>query len=450
MGKNIEADNIVLLFDNYGLDSQNLHKSFQLAGKNYPVVIIDDNGFLPEGVMSVFEYFLGDFTTGENVPSKPRYFNQIKVPEFWEISGNNSAGKVHDLNKERARIFYAEPKHKRLVKVVDWLDDRGVVRSSDHYNKYGALYARTIFNNKGQRVNKSYFSASGKEVIMENYVTKNIILNDGDLVQIFPNRTAFVSYFMKKAGYAQHRVFFNTLSTCFFVERSMQPNGMDDVLFWQEAIHEEIPGNMRVILNGDGNRKAKIMVQKKSAYQKMLALGLTPAQITSLGYIYPFEKENTHKPEALICTNSDNIAECKRIVEALPELHFNIVAITEMSSKLMSMEQYGNVTLYPGVKMKVLEGLFDKCDYYLDINHESEIVSAVQKAFLHNQLVFAFKETLHNPNYVAGEHIFTIAQAEDMIRLLKEVLADEAQMQVHLKMQHEVAGLESVETYLQI
>ena len=165
MGNHVETDKIILLFDNYGLDSRNLHTSFKLTGKDYPVVIIEDDGFLPEGVMSVYEYFLGDFKNAKNIPGKPRYFNQITVPEYWEISANNSSGKAHNLNKERARIFYAEPKHRRLVKVVDWYDDRGVVRSSDHYNKYGALYARTIFNNKGQRVNKSYFSVDGREII---------------------------------------------------------------------------------------------------------------------------------------------------------------------------------------------------------------------------------------------------------------------------------------------
>lgn len=160
MGKSIEQDNIVLLLENYHSESQNLHTSFKQTGKNYPVAVIDDDGFLPDDVISVFGFFLGDFKAEEKVPGKPRYFNQIKVPEHWEISGNNSNGKIHDLNKERGRIFYAAPTQKRFVKVVDWLDDRGVVRSCDHYNKYGTLYARTIFNSKGQKVNKSYFSAS--------------------------------------------------------------------------------------------------------------------------------------------------------------------------------------------------------------------------------------------------------------------------------------------------
>ena len=413
-------------------------------------MIIEDDGFLPEGVMSVYEYFLGDFKNAKNIPGKPRYFNQITVPKYWEISANNSSGKVHNLNKERARIFYAEPKHRRLVKVVDWYDDRGVVRSSDHYNKYGALYARTIFNNKGQRVNKSFFSADGKEIIMENFVTKDIILNDGDIVKIFHTKKDFVIYFLEKAGYAQYRLFFNTLSTPFFVSQFLVDNSKGDVLFWQEPIANEIPGNMQLIFNGQSTRTAKIMVQKKEAYHRLLSLGAPADMIHNLGYIYPFKKKNGHKPEVLICTNSDRIEQCESLVQALPEMHFYITAITEMSSKLMSMDKYENVSLYPGVKMKVLDELFEKCDYYLDINHEGEIVSAVQNAFLYNHLIFAFKETLHNPNYVAAEHVFAAADAEKMIARLKETMADEKVLKTCMAKQHEWAVLEDAEAYLAI
>ncbi len=449
MGNTVK-DNIILLLDNYGEDSKKLHTSFKLAGKNYPVFVIDDDGFLPEGVTSVFGYFLGEFKTGKNIPGKPRYFNQITVPEYWEISANNSSGKVHDLNKERARIFYTEPKHKRLVKVVDWYDDRGVVRSSDHYNKQGALYARTIFNAKGQKVNKSYFSAEGKEIVMENFVTRDIILNEGNTVRIFKTKTDFVAYVLEKAGYAGHRIFFNTLSTSFFVSEHLGDNGKGDVLFWQEPIFEEIPGNMRIILNGNSSRTAKIVVQRQDSYDKMLALGAPANILQKMGFIYPFAKENKGKPEVLICTNSDRIAKLNEIVEALPELHFSIAALTEMSSKLMSMDTYSNVSLYPGVKMRVLDELFEKADLYLDINHESEIVSAVQKAFLHNHLIFAFKETLHNARYVAEEHIYPMEQADALIGEVKAAMGNTERLKAELEAQHKVAMLETKEAYLGI
>ena len=439
--ENIDKDNIILLLDNYGPDSKKLHESFVLAGKDYPVFVIDDDGFLPDNVTSVFSYFLGDYKNSEKVPGKPLYFNQIKVPEYWAISGTNSMGKVHDLNKMRAKIFYALPKHKRLVRVVDWYDDRGVVRFSDHYNKYGALYARTIFNANGQKVTKSYFSADGREIIVENYVTKDIILNEGNVVKIFKNHQEFVSYVLECAGYTGHRVFFNTLSTSFFVSLNLPENGKGDVLFWQEPVADEIPGNMQAILNGTAKRAAKVYVQRKDAYEQLLRLGAPASVISPLGYIYPFKKENRGKKEVLICTNSDNLAEINKLVEALPEMHFSIAALTEMSSKLLSMGRYGNVSLFPNVKMKLLDTLFADADFYLDINHESEIVSAVERAFLHNHLIFAFRETLHNPCYVPKEHIFTKDEVKTLVRELKTVIGNTVRLNEGLERQKAFAML---------
>ena len=51
MEKYIEMKDIILLFDNYGTDSQSLHTSFRLAGFQFPAAVIEDNGFLPEDVI---------------------------------------------------------------------------------------------------------------------------------------------------------------------------------------------------------------------------------------------------------------------------------------------------------------------------------------------------------------------------------------------------------------
>ena len=174
----MKLDDAILLLDRYNQDGQNLYMSLKAAGFTCPTVVIEDDGFLPDDVMSVYSYFLGDFKAVLGDAARPKYFNEIRVPDYWEISGTNASGKVQDLDKERGRIFYAEPKHKRIVRVVDWYDERGFVRSSDHYNRYGAIYGRTVFNAKGQKVNKSYFSAGGQEVIVENFVTGDIILNE--------------------------------------------------------------------------------------------------------------------------------------------------------------------------------------------------------------------------------------------------------------------------------
>lgn len=436
---------IVLLFDRYSTESQNLHKSFKLANRPHRAVVIEDDGFLDDSVISVFTSFIVGINEG-----KPRYFNQIVVPKYWEISGTNTNGKVHNLNHERARIFYAEPTFKRLVKAVDWLDDKGVVRVSDHYNKHGHLYAKTIFNGKGQKVTKSYFDGLGKEIIVRNFVTGDIILNDGPAIRIFKNLQKFVEFFFEKNGMIESRIFYNTLSTSFFVSHHLPGAHTEDMLFWNEPINNEVPGNMKLILDGNSARTRKIMVQRRDAYEKLIKLGVEASKIEQLGYCYEYAKENAYGKEALICTNSDNIAHCVKLVEALPEIHFHIAAITEMSSKLMSMGSYNNVTLYPNVKMSKVKELFMQCDYYLDINHGNEILSAVWKAFLHNHVIFAFNETVHNRMYIAKEHIYSINEVDKLISNLKELMGDKNKVNEHIKCQKAYAMSESVDKYQEI
>lgn len=439
---------VILLFDNYSSDSQNLYYSFRAAGRPYPAAVIDDDGFLPEGVTSIYGSFLGEFEGTPEIPGQPIYFNEIRVPEYWEITSTNVGGKVHDLHRVRGRIFYAQPTHKRLVRVVDWLDERGIVRSSDHYNRFGALYARTTFNQKGEKVNKSYFDAFGREIIVENYVTGDIILNEDGHVHIFQGKTEFVLYFFQKMGYEKKRVYFNSLSYPFFVSQRLNGQRKDDILFWQEPIREQIPGNMKIILNGNSTRTARIFVQKKLSYERLLALGASPEIVQRKGFIYSFARENMHRSEVLICTNSDRIERLHQIVEALPEVQFHIAALTEMSPKLMSAGSYENVHLYPGIRTSVLDELFCQCDFYLDINRESEIVSAVWRAFLHNQVLLGFRETLHNEGYMAPEHVYAIEESEKLIDDLRKMVHDASLLEQHLEIQKTHALSEKPEAYV--
>ncbi len=444
MGSYGKTENVILLFDNYSTESQNLHTSFKQAGKDYPAVVIEDDGFLSDDVVSVFNYFLKNHSLG-----KPRYFNQIEIPDYWEITANNTSGKVYEFNKERARIIYAAPTHKRMVKAVDWLDEKGVVRLTEHYDKYGNLYARTVSDAKGKKITKAYIDCDGKEVIVRNYVTRDIVFNDGNNIKLFDSLHKFVSFFIERAGYKNYRIFYNSLSTSFLVSHTRKEK-TEDILFWNEQIGNEIPGNMKLILEGKSHNTKKIMVQRRDAYERLLVLGVQKEKMENLGYCYAFKRENANKPNVIICTNSDNIAKCNELVNALPNVHFHILAITEMSSKLMSMETCKNVSLYPGVKTRTVNELFDICDMYLDINYGTEILDAVNKAFLHNQLILAFKETVHNGRYIAKEHIYSVNEYERMIKDIKDIFNDKKKMNKHVEIQHKTALCEKADAYTKL
>lgn len=449
MGQSPAREPIILLFDAYHADSRRLHDSFRLAGCDYPAVVIEETGFLPDTVQSVYGYFLGDYRQAPDAMDRPRYFNEIDIPDFWEISSTNLSGKVCDMNHERARLFYESSSGKRWVRTVDWLDEQGTVRYSDHYNRYGLIYARTTMDKNGKPVLKSYFAPDGREVIVENYVTRDILLNEGETTRVFPSKADFVLYFLQCAGYAGSRLFFNSLSTPFFVSCRLGGE-KKDVLFWQEPIADAIPGNMQMILDGRAPRVGRIYVQKHTVYNRLLELGADPAMVQEKGYLYHFRRANTHTGNALICTNSDQIEQCEALVNALPQVQFHIAAVTEMSSKLTAMERYPNVHLYPGVKKSVLDALFENCDIYLDINRGNEIVSATYRAFLHNQVVFAFADICHNRDVVAQAHLFAADHVHGMIEALRRVLTEPDGFDKALQAQKKAALLETAEAFLSI
>ncbi len=441
-----KIEEITLLFDTYTIESQNLHNSFIVSGVSCNVVVINDDGFLPQGALSMYQYFLGS----EKTSGKPLYFNEVKVPDYWEITSSNNSGEIHDLHHLRGRIFYSEPTNARHVRCVEWLDEMGVVRACDYYNRSGVLFAKATFDKNQKIILKSYFDLKGREVIVENYVTNDIILEFNNKVNIFRSKVEFVIFYLRQRGLDDTRLFINSLGTPFFVSNSLEDNNKSDVLFWQEYKRKDIPGNMQFILDGNATRINRIYVQKKDSYDKLVELGASTDVLECMGYVYPFERHNRHRREALIMTNSDNILHVEDLIKELPFLHFHIAALTEMSAKLMALGKYDNVTLYPTITMKKIPSLYEKCDIYFDINKENEIVRSVNRAFLNNLLIFAFSETIHNTNYIARDNRMKADDYKKLIDIVNEIFADENVWNKRLNMQRKHALSEDSNKYINL
>lgn len=437
---------IILLMDSYTEESRKLHSSLKLSGVEAEAVVLEEDGFLPEDVRSVFGEFMGDYSKKEGL-GRPRYFNEVELPDFWEITGDSSGGKILYMTHERGRIFFSEPKMKRYVKTVDWYDERGVVRASDHYNQYGFIYARTIFNSKGEKVNRTFFTTEGGVAIEENFVTKAIVLTEGSSIRMFVSRMEFLKYYLGKMEMEKKKIFYNSLSTPFFLSEALPSSRQDDILFWQEPKRPDIPGNMRIIFDGRSSRTRRILVQNRAAYDALVSLGAPTEMLGRLGFVYDFKRQSGYAAEALICTNSDQIEKLNEIIEALPQVHFHICAVTEMSSKLMGRERYENVSLYPNVKPAVQKKLFEKCDLYFDFNYSNEILNSVFEAFLNNQLIFAFNETAHNRTYVSEGNVVPAADYQKIADVVGKVLEDRAEWDKMLEEQREYALSESKEAY---
>ena len=112
------------------------------------------------------------------------------------------------------------------------------------------------------------------------------------------------------------------------------------------------------------------------------------------------------------------------------------------------MAKYKNVSLYPNVKTNKVEELFHKCDYYFDINHSNEILLAVKNAFLNNQLIVGFSNTLHDVKYIAKEHVFT--NVDQMVQFINRVNHDRVIFQNELNLQKNQAMAEESAKYKEV
>ena len=416
---------MIQLFDVYNQESQDLHYSLTAAGLSDLTVVIEPDGFLPDGVVSPFTYYLG-YDRG-----KPLYFNQVPVPDFWEIAGNNQFGTINDLNQERAVIHFADGLQARLVKKVEWKTPAGRIFQVDHYNRFGACFAKTTYDGLGQAIMTSYRNVDQKEVILENHVTGDILLTlEGQGLRHFSGRVAFIIDFLQGLKVNLDHILFNTLSTSFLTSFHFPDKSGQDILVWQEPLHNDIPGNMQLILENDQLRAKTIIIPDYATYER--ALQLTDEKFhhkfSHLGYHYHFKRDNFVRPDALIVTNSDQLEQVEKLVESLPKVTFRIAAVTEMSTKLLDMIRYPNVVLYQNASPQKIQELYQLSDIYLDINYGNELLQAVRQAFEHNQLVLAFEETAHNRRYTAPNHIFAKEAVDDMIHTIELAISHVKEM----------------------
>ncbi|MBF0716093.1 accessory Sec system glycosylation chaperone GtfB [Gemelliphila palaticanis] len=429
---------MINLFDNYNNDSVDLHNSLKSAGIINKTVAINYNGFLPDDVESPYSYYLGVDGLTENT----LYFNRLNIPEYWEIKANNNFAEIYEYDQLRGKINYVEPTHNRLIHYVEWYDRKGNIFSTDHYDKFGNKYANSVYGTNGEILNTSYFDNNGIEILVENYVTKDIILNKkNNTIEIFKSKLDFVEYYLKEVGYYDKNIIFNTLSDSFFIS-NRNPNKGEDILVWQEDIYGELPGNMNFILNNDLRAKT-IVVPNKQVYNKIMEIAPEDKKpmFKCSGYIYNFKRSISFNNQVFILTNTDNIENIEYIINNSNDCWFHIAAITEMSSKLMNLlNTTKNVTLHPNASYKKIEDLFKKCDTYLDINYENELMNAVRVAFENNMLILAFDSTIHNRKYVSDENIYHTSNVDELIKKLNNSIKNKDYKKELIKNQKNTAN----------
>lgn len=433
---------MITLFEYFNGSARELYSSLKIAGAKLPTFVLEDDGFLPDDIMTPYKLFSQYQPESSN---RPIYFNAVPIPKYWEIEGSNESAAINDNGKVRAHIVYKTNYLPRIVQQVQWLDENGIIRMIDHYTKHGIRYAQSVNDGQGRPIFKTYFNQQNEIVIYENYVTKSIMLYLDSKEYMFNNKTEFAAYFLSRLDIDTTHVIFNSLATPLFaiINRNIE---MKALLFWQEKIQESIPGNMNFMLEANGKVDFKVVVPDIGEYDKIVSLVKeeTKNKIVKSGYLYQYHRKNRFSKNVLTVTNSDQLPHIEEIIQRSPQYTFNIIAITEMSSTLMDLGKYENVKLYPSVELNVARKLYENSDIYLDINRGNEILNAVRSAFDYDLLIMGYKETAHNPSYTAKKLLFT---ENDVISLVESLHMNRKEKETALTHQKVTANAVTVEEF---
>ncbi|MCD8904098.1 accessory Sec system glycosylation chaperone GtfB [Staphylococcus chromogenes] len=419
---------MINLFERFDLNARTLYDTLRLSKQATTTLVIEDDGFLPEDIVTPYRFF-ADMEIAPH--AKPLYFNEVPIPRFWEIEGNNEVAWVKDMGMTRAKINYRQDQKPRVVSHVDWYDAQGRLQFVDHYTEQGVHFAQSVYDLEGTLILRKYLDQQGKEVIYENFVVGSIILNWKGKTYHFQHKVSFILFFIKALNLTDYRFIINSLGLPFAVLYNLDTPG-HDLLFWQEQSGGNVPGNMQLMLQGKSTRQFDVVVPDANEYQALTA-SMTEREsqhVHQAGYLYDYQKKNGYTMNILIMTNSDQIHHLPSIIEACPFATFHIGAVTEMSSNLTVLDQYSNVKLFPAIEIETVNKLYQLCDVYLDINEGGEIINAVRRAFYHQLLILAYEEIAHNRTVTAPENCFTKA---DGAQALKEALKDIQQKKRYFK-----------------
>ena len=122
-----------------------------------------------------------------------------------------------------------------------------------------------------------------------------------------------------------------------------------------------------------------------------------------------------------IFTNACEMEHLEYLIQALPNVHFHILAHTVFASQVVDLQRYLNVTIYPCFNQYNFETVLEKIDFYLDINHFNEIMSITQEVHKLGKPIYAFDNTSKDQS---GEsHVYPAQNPEMMVEEIKSYLA---------------------------
>lgn len=374
-----------------------MNETMQSLHVDTTILVLKNDGFLPEGVLSPSSYFVAQ-QENQILKEKKLYYDFIEVPEFWEIRSDKADGAIYDMGQKKASIYFQYPYAERYVQRVEWFMESGFVYKIDYYGKYGFKYKSEWRGTDNQVDLRVFYSSKNQEVVVEQPKSKTISIHlNGEMQAYFMSYEAYYQYAFSKMG--------KNTDCMVLVENQEQ---IRNVLKQQHTIKFACFTSWELL----------------DHYEK--AGGKNGVYFVNIPKQYP---KNHGNGEILILTDSDQIEGITVLINGLPHMNFHIAANTEVSDKLINLGKNDNVQIYPGISNSKAEELWQKCDIYLDINHFREIRNAVDQASQRNLVILGYENTIHHREMLAEHCVIPASNYHAMVDKLNRLIDDQNMLQ---------------------
>lgn len=423
---------MIIFSDKYTEDIEKLRVTIHCLGEKTDIIVFEENAFLPKGVSSPYEYYISKQNCSEHA-EKGLFGDSLIIPEYWEIRPNGTTAGIYYMGGERATIYFCEEGcgwpdlrkslgdvenvndsaengestefmaslKKRIVQRIEWHTDDDWSYRTDFYNKYGLKYASEFRGVDGNVESKVFYSDNNQEVIVEQPGNDVVTLVEGgSVIGFFDSRTEFIEHYVAEVSRNEKKMIF------------VQGEKM------LEALH--------IRPEEEQNWDFACFPNERLLNKYIELGGKNGFQFYAIPEHYP---QNETKAEALILTASDQIEKIEELIYELPNMTFHIAAHTLMSDKLNKLGEQENVNLYPCVSREMLDTLWSRCDFYLDINHWYEIYDAVNTAHQNNLLIMGFENTVHYRELLVNGCIYQEQEYKKMVLVIEYVLKSPVLMQ---------------------
>ena len=376
--------------------------------------LVDNLGFKDCKTIETIDLLCNISEKNDMLKEKELYYAFIDIPQYWSVRADELNGAIYDNKNKKANIYFKNPKEKRMVSRVDWIDRNNTVYRIDYYNKYGYKYCSE--NVKGGNViSREFYDRNGDIKVIEQTVSKTYTT--------LGTANSPRSY----RGFAD------------YLEAYLKSNEIYDENIWltSDEILNKFAGDYEnfKISYLPQNRLNSDLTETNQTNKAFRILCIEEQQVNWYKensdckcdrlYLY-FENNESKfgKKEAFIITETDQLEYIEQLINDFPEIIFHIAASTIMSDKLTRLDINNNVELYPCITEQKRKELFERCDVYLDINHYRELYNAVNQALINNMLILAFDNTVHSKELYPMENIFDSSNYVKMKETLKNIITN--------------------------